>query len=231
MAKNSGLKLWTGKKSKSEEQLLSWEEVIALRKELQTARQHVQALRERAELDGKKIAEIETQCAQLQNEKGQWEEGIVQAGDTALLNSSLRAKVDELEMVVKPLKATVVQLENELLESRSCKEELGDVKHHLQEALAEVEQLRAERDRSITRSRLQGLTGERGVREELAKLQKDFIKLEFTAKKEKEELEAQLDLVRDGLTRVQEKANKAQTHLKMKRSNCRSKTGAWRRYS
>lgn len=215
MAKSSGFKAWTGKKSgkKNEEQLLSWEEATALREELQTARQHVQSLRERAELDGKKIAEIETRCAQLQNEKGQWEEGIAQAEDIALLNSSLRAKIDELEMLVKPLKETVEQLENELLESKSCKEELGDVKHDLEEALAEVEQLRAERDRGITRSRLQGLTGERGIRDELAKLQKEFLKLEFTAKKEKEELEAQLGLARDGLTRVQEKANKAQKQV------------------
>ena len=216
MAKSSGfIKGWTGKKGskKSDEHSHRSEEVSALREELQEARRHVLSLQQKAELDGNKITKIETYCMELQNEKRQWEEGRTLAEDMALLNSSLRAKAEELEFSVKQLNVTIEQLEKELQESRSCKDKLGNAMHDLQEALAEIEQLRAERNRGFTRSRLQELTGERGVREELAKLQKEFLKLEFTAKKEKAEAEAKLGLARDNLKKMQEKANNAQKQV------------------
>lgn len=215
MAKSGGFKVWAGKKShkKIEEQLVTWEEVTALREELQASKQEVLSLQHRAELDGEKITEIEAQCTHLQNEKQQWEVGHTLAEDMAALNSSLRAKVDELESVVKTLQETIDQLENELQESRSCKDELVNANHDLQEALAATEQLRADRDRGRTRFRLQELTEERRVRDELAKLQKEYLNLQVTAKKEKEELEAQLGIARNSLKKMQEKVNKAQKQV------------------
>ena len=216
MAKSSGvIKGWSVKKgSKTSDELSrTLEEVSSLREELHSAQQHIMSLQQKAELDGNKIAEMETRCMQFQDEKRQWEEGRAIMEDMSLLNSSLRAKIEELESLAKQLKETVAQLEKELECSRAHEDEHGNAMHDLQEALAEVEQLRAERDRDLTRSRLQKLTGERGVREELTKLQNEFLKLEFTSKNEKAEMEAQLCIAQDSLKKVQEKANKLQKQV------------------
>ena len=211
-------------------------QMAEMQQRLDEAQRDAEALRSEAEKapsaeeHGREMAEMQQRLGESQQEVSNWrsratvdQETITQLDAKVqgleIEAKSLRTKVDTYEKVEKDLddesfaasqefqlKKQLTELQERNKKLQTVDEDLVKAKAELTTAKAELEEMRMQRDRSQTRSKIQSISGDKSAEANVTRLQKELRTLERKLQMEASQYEAKLKASKDSLERAQEKA-------------------------